>query len=68
MLYGIEARLKVRLHSVQGMARSIQNGVVCVEVDQGIARSKSNIIDIIYISHLADALIQSDLQIGAFTL
>ena len=26
--------------------RSIQNGVVCVEVDQGIPRSKSDIIDI----------------------
>ena len=27
-------------------ARSIQNGVICVEVDQRIPSSKSNIIDI----------------------
>ena len=33
------------VNSVRRRARSIQNGVVCVEVDQGIARSKSNIID-----------------------
>jgi hypothetical protein len=34
-LYGIEARLEVSIqHSVQRRARSIQNGVVCVEVDQ----------------------------------
>ena len=34
------------LHSVQRRARSIQNGVVCVEVDQRITSSKSDIIDI----------------------
>ena len=28
--------------------RCIQNGVVCVEVDQGITRSKSDIVVIIY--------------------
>ena len=28
------------------MARSIQNGVVCVEVDQRITSSKSDIIDV----------------------
>jgi hypothetical protein len=46
VLYGIEARLEVYLHSVQRRAGSIQNGVVCVEVDQGITRSKSDIVDI----------------------
>jgi hypothetical protein len=33
------------VNSVQ-RARSIQNGVVCVEVDQRITRSKSDIIDV----------------------
>jgi hypothetical protein len=32
--------------SVQSRARSIQNGVVCVEVDQRLTSSKSNIIDV----------------------
>jgi hypothetical protein len=32
--------------SVQRRARWIQNGVVCVEVDQRITSSKSNIIDV----------------------
>ena len=39
-LYGIEAHLKVSLHSVQSRARGIQNGVVCVEVDQRITSSE----------------------------
>ena len=34
------------LHSVQRRARCIQNGVVCVEVDQKITSNKSDIIDI----------------------
>jgi hypothetical protein len=34
------------VNSVQRRARSIQNGVVCVEVDQRITSSKSNIIDV----------------------
>ena len=46
MLYGIEAYLEVCSHSVQIRASCIQNGVICVEVDQGITRSKSDIIDI----------------------
>ena len=33
-------------NSVQRRARSIQNGVVCVEVDQRITSSKSDIIDV----------------------
>ena len=33
-------------HSVQQRARSIQNGIVCVEVEQRITSSKSDIIDI----------------------
>ena len=45
-LYGIEAHLEVSYHSVQRKARSIQNGVVCVEVDQRITSSKSSIIDV----------------------
>ncbi|XP_064872487.1 plasma membrane calcium-transporting ATPase 3-like [Oncorhynchus nerka] len=45
-LYGIEARLEVCEHSVQRRARSIQNGVVCVEVDESIISSKSDIIDV----------------------
>jgi hypothetical protein len=32
--------------SVQRRARCIQNGVVCIEVDQRITSSKSDIIDI----------------------
>jgi hypothetical protein len=31
---------------VQRRARCIQNGIVCVEVDQGFTRSKSDIVDI----------------------
>ena len=46
VLYGIGACLEVCSHSVQRRARSIQNGVVCIEVDQGITRSKNDIIDI----------------------
>ena len=34
------------VNSVQRGARSIQNGVVCVEVDQRITSSKSDIIDV----------------------
>ena len=34
------------VNSVQRGARCIQNGVVCVEVDQGITCSKSDIVDI----------------------
>ena len=34
------------VNSVQRRARSIQNGVVCVEVDQRITSSKSGIIDV----------------------
>jgi hypothetical protein len=45
VLYGIEAQLEVCYHSVQTRARCIQNGVVCVGVDQTIIRSKSDIID-----------------------
>jgi hypothetical protein len=45
-LYGIEARLQFSLHSVQRRAISIQNGVVCIELDQRITSSKSNIIDV----------------------
>jgi hypothetical protein len=35
-----------RLHSVQRRSRSIQNGVVRVEVDQRITSSKRDIIDV----------------------
>ena len=45
-LYGSEARLEVSLESVQRRARSIQNGVVCVEVVQRLTSSKSDIIDV----------------------
>jgi hypothetical protein len=41
-LYGIEACLEVS----PKRARSIQNGVVYVEVDQRITSSKSHIIDV----------------------
>ena len=34
------------VNSVQRRARCIQNGVVYVKVDQGITRSKSDIVDI----------------------
>ena len=34
------------VNSVQRRARGIHNGVVCVEVDQIITSSKSNIIDV----------------------
>jgi hypothetical protein len=34
------------VNSVQRRARGIQNGVVCVEVDQRITSSKSDIIDV----------------------
>ena len=34
------------VNSVQRRPRCIQNGVVCVEVDQGFTRSKSDIVDI----------------------
>ena len=34
------------VNTVQRRARSIQNGVVCVEVDQRITSSKIDIIDI----------------------
>ena len=34
------------VNSIQGRARCAQNGVVCVEVDQRITSSKSEIIDI----------------------
>ena len=34
------------VNSVQRRVRSIQNGVVCVEVDQRITSSKSDIIDV----------------------
>ena len=34
------------VNSVQQRARSIQNGVICVEVDQRINTSKSDIIDV----------------------
>ena len=34
------------VNSVQRRARNIQNGVVCVEVDQRITSSKSDIIDV----------------------
>ena len=34
------------VNSVQRRARCIQNGVVCIEVDQRNTRSKSNIDDI----------------------
>ena len=34
------------VNSVQRRARCIQNGVVCLEVDQGITSSKSDIVDI----------------------
>ena len=34
------------VNSVQRRARCIQNGVVCVELDQGIIRSKRDIVDI----------------------
>ena len=34
------------VNSVQRRARSVQNGVVCVEVDQRITSSKSNNIDL----------------------
>ena len=43
-MYGTEARWEVL--SVQRRARSIQNGVVCLEVDQRITSSESDIIDI----------------------
>jgi hypothetical protein len=46
VLYGIEARLKVCLHGVRRRAGCIQNGVVCIEVDQRITSSKIDIIDI----------------------
>jgi hypothetical protein len=45
-LYGTEAHLEVSSHSVQRRARGIQNGVVCVEVDERITSSKSDIIDV----------------------
>ena len=34
------------VNSVQRIARGIQNGVVCVEVDQRITSSKSDILDV----------------------
>ena len=34
------------VNSVQRSARSIQNGVVCIEVDQRITSSNSDIIDV----------------------
>ena len=34
------------VNRVQRRARIIQNGVICVEVDQRITSSKSNIIDV----------------------
>ena len=34
------------VNSVQRRARSIQNGVICVEVDQRLTSSKSDIIDV----------------------
>ena len=34
------------INIVQRKARSIQNGVVCIEVDQRIISSKSDIIDV----------------------
>jgi hypothetical protein len=34
------------VNSVQRRDRSIQNGVVCVEVDQRLTSSKSDIIDV----------------------
>ena len=34
------------VNSVQRKARSIQNSVVCVELDQKITNSKSDIIDV----------------------
>jgi hypothetical protein len=34
------------VNSVQRRVRSIQNGVVCVEVDQRLTSSKSDIIDV----------------------
>ena len=34
------------VNNVQRRAICMQNGVVCIEVDQGITRSKSDIIDI----------------------
>jgi hypothetical protein len=34
------------VNSVQRRARGIQNGVVCVEVDQRLTSSKSDIIDV----------------------
>jgi hypothetical protein len=46
VLYGIEAYLEVCKYSVQRRARSIQNGIVCVEVDQRISSSKSDILDV----------------------
>ena len=45
VLYDIEPRL-VCQHSVLRKARCIQNGVVCVKVDQGITSSKNDIVDI----------------------
>ena len=45
-LYGIKDRLEVCKHSVQRRDRCIQNSVVCVEVDQRITSSKSDIIDV----------------------
>ena len=34
------------VNSVQRRARCIQNGIVCIEVDQRITSSKSDIIDV----------------------
>ena len=46
VLYGIDAHMEVSYHSVERKARSIQNGVVCIEVDQRITSSKRDIIDV----------------------
>ena len=45
-MYGIEACLEGCLHSVQRRAGSIQNGVVCVQLDQRLTSSKSDLIDV----------------------
>ena len=58
-------KLLWRVVSVQRRARSIQNGVVCVEMDQRITSSKS-LIGIIT-SHLTD-LIYLDGLIGGLRL